>query len=143
MKYWDNEGKHTKLFEEIWDKHVPAQGESESPIGEAVRCFGRVNYDMGNNGCGNIYEKVHTNSGYFDDEEDEEYELEFYGDMWEDVFGTLAKWVGYSLVEDLKEECQMVFETSNFDRVEVIDKVGDALGDKILKEIETVKSLEV
>jgi hypothetical protein len=133
MKYWNNEGKHTELFETIWEKHVPTSGESDHPIGEVVRCFGRINYDMGNNGAGNIFEEKTTREYFsYDDDDDYEEDIE-YELVWEEVFDELVSWVGHDMVESLKNECENLVIFGNFDNVKVIDQVGDALGDKISK----------
>ena len=140
MKYWNKTGKYDKLFDEIWNELVPASGESTSPVGELVRAFGRINYDMGNNGAGNIYE------GWGDYGEDEwgdpiEREVEMVS-FYESLFSRLVMPVGLVLVNKLKEETLYMVEhysTFSYNKPPlggeewVIDQVGDALGDYIVK----------
>lgn len=52
--YWNNDGAYTDLFDKIWEEEVPKTGESKTVDGELVRCFGRLNYDWGNNGNCNV-----------------------------------------------------------------------------------------
>jgi hypothetical protein len=145
MKYWQNEGKHSEFFEKIWGKYVPTHGESENPIGEVVRCFGRINYEMGNNGCCNMFEEELVDGwNIWDCEGDDEREREYVmTEFYTELFETLKGWVDGSLVESLKEECEKLRISGNFKNVKVIDQVGDALGDKILKVFDANKILEL
>lgn len=153
MKYWSHEGKHNDLFDAIWEKYVPASGESSNEIGEVIRAFGRINYECGNNGCMNMFEDGEEIGHPFfrgDDDEDDyyepEYEIElsqFYGEF----FDTIREFVGITntkLIDDLEEEMEMVNNSGNFSRVKVIDQVGDLIGDIILKDHpEFVKDLDL
>lgn len=51
--YWNNSGKYQKEFDALWEKHVPASGNSETLAGEMIRAAGRLMYDFYNNGMGN------------------------------------------------------------------------------------------
>jgi hypothetical protein len=130
MKYWSNEGKHSELFEKIWAKYVPVQGESENLYGELVRCFGRINYDMGNNGAGNIWEERLPDGFFDDDEDDAEYVMD---NNWEPMFDKLKLVIDRRLIEKLEDETENLAILGNFERVHVIDEVGDALGDYLIK----------
>lgn len=54
MKYFYNKGEHTNLIKKCWDKFVPFDGAANTILGEVVRSFGRINYDIGNNGACNL-----------------------------------------------------------------------------------------
>jgi hypothetical protein len=149
MKYWEDKGKHTALFDKIWKKLVPDQGECENEIAELVRCFGRINYEMGNNGCCNMFEmELVDNSSWYDDEEDydDEYEAGDLDEYYDRMFAKLNGPVDYSLMKGLEHECRNLANecsSSKFDKVHVIDEVGDALGDYIVKvcvDVETITS---
>jgi hypothetical protein len=143
MKYWQNEGKHTDLFEKIWAKLVPTTGESDSEVGEVVRAFGRINYECFNSGNGNMYEEQEVD-GYSiwdcEDEDEREYEyvmIPFY----EEFFATIEEFLGWrksqALIEDVKCEMLSVREgcsQSRFENTEKLDEMADQIGDKILKD---------
>ena len=57
-KYWNKTGKYSQLLDEKWNELVPDSGEAETEIGELIRSFGRINYEMFNNGCCNMFEEV-------------------------------------------------------------------------------------
>ena len=137
MKYWNNEGEHTTLFDSIWFEHIPVQGESEDAHGELVRCFGRINYDMGNNGAGNIWEET-DDSFYYDDDEDDigllyDIEMELC-ESWVYFFERLETVLPSKLIESLREETMNLNRSGNFNNVYVIDEVGDALGKYIIEQ---------
>ena len=130
MKYWDQVGKHTKLFNAIWEELVPAKGESDNPVGEMVRAFNRIGYDMGNNGAGNMYEDWGDG------------ESGVLSDYFKDLYAKLVMPVGLDLVRKSKRETQYMVENySTFSYKKpplgeeewAIDQIGDALGDYILK----------
>jgi hypothetical protein len=132
--YWSNKGKHSSFFDKVWEEKVPVLGESTSIIGEAVRCFGRINYDLGNNGGGNMVDEE-LSDGYYmwDCEDDDERECEYViNEFWLPMFDTLMFWVGKDLVERLKEEV-IDMASGVINDAKVIDEVGDALGDRLLK----------
>ena len=52
--YWANNGAYSELFDKKWDELVPANGKCSTIHGELMRCFGRLNYDYGNNGNCNV-----------------------------------------------------------------------------------------
>jgi hypothetical protein len=48
--YWANNGAYSTLLDEKWNELVPSSGNAETLHGELIRCFGRLNYEFGNNG---------------------------------------------------------------------------------------------
>ena len=78
--YWNNKGKYSKEFDQLWEELVPSEGEAESKKGELVRCLGRLHYEFYNNGnCNAVYEFPVS---WSEDEDDYDYEVDdFYQDM--------------------------------------------------------------
>ena len=48
--YWDSNGAYQKEYDELYDKLVPPQGDSETIHGELIRCASRFFYEYCNNG---------------------------------------------------------------------------------------------
>jgi hypothetical protein len=149
MKYWQETGKHSQLFDKIWEKLVPAKGESDSEVGEVVRAFGRINYECFNNGNGNMYEEELVDGWDIWDcegEDEREYEnvmVPFY----EEFFATIEEFLGWrksqALIEDVKCEMLSVREgcgQSSFKETESLDELADRIGDKILRDFPDVVS---
>ena len=53
--YWDNEGKYQEQYTKAWDKLIPASGEAEDGLPEALRAISRIGYDYYNNGFCNLW----------------------------------------------------------------------------------------
>jgi len=53
--YWDNEGKYQEQYTKAWEKLIPASGEAEDGLPEALRAISRVGYDYYNNGFCNLW----------------------------------------------------------------------------------------
>ena len=57
-----------KKFQELWNKHVPSKGMAKTIKGEAVRCIGRLDYDINNNAmCNDMIYEVLFLQNYFSD----------------------------------------------------------------------------
>ena len=69
--YWNNKGKYSKEFDQLWKELVPSDGEAESKKGELVRCLGRLHYEYYNNGNCNAAVEV-----YLPEYNEDEYDLE-------------------------------------------------------------------
>ena len=54
--YWDNEGKYQEQYTKAWDKLIPASGEAEDGLPEALRAISRIGYDYYNNGFCNLWQ---------------------------------------------------------------------------------------
>jgi hypothetical protein len=82
--YWANNGAYSEMFDIIWHELIPSSGNAETVHGELVRCFGRLNYEFGNNGNCNLHDWVsetcphcdgdgyESNYSFNDDEEEQE-----------------------------------------------------------------------
>ena len=47
---WDGNHPRQAEWDALWDKHVPASGEADTPYGEAIRGLGRLIHEYYNNG---------------------------------------------------------------------------------------------
>ena len=54
-KYWDSEGKYQEQYDKAWKKLIPASGEAEDGLPEALRAISRIGYDYYNNGFCNLW----------------------------------------------------------------------------------------
>lgn len=54
--YWDNKGKYQTEYNEAWKQLVPASGEAEDGLPEALRSISRIGYDYYNNGFCNLWQ---------------------------------------------------------------------------------------
>jgi hypothetical protein len=48
--YWNGEGKHQEMYDNLWQLLVPARGEANTMEGEMLRIAGNFYYDRYNNG---------------------------------------------------------------------------------------------
>ena len=53
--YWDNKGKYQTEYKEAWKTLIPASGEADDGLPEALRAISRVGYDYYNNGFCNLW----------------------------------------------------------------------------------------
>jgi hypothetical protein len=53
--YWNNEGKYQAEYDAAWKALIPASGEAEDGLPEALRAISRVGYDYYNNGFCNLW----------------------------------------------------------------------------------------
>jgi len=53
--YWDNNGKYQEQYSKAWEKLIPASGEAEDGLPEALRAISRIGYDYYNNGFCNLW----------------------------------------------------------------------------------------
>jgi hypothetical protein len=54
--YWDNEGKYQEQYNKAWEQLIPASGEAEDGLPEALRAISRIGYDYYNNGFCNLWQ---------------------------------------------------------------------------------------
>ena len=123
MKYWNNKGKYTTEIDAAWEKYVPASGDASSLVGQVVRAFGRINYEIFNNGCGNM----------IDDEGFDEGNLKL-NKFYRGFFCDLNRVIGYALCLELENACiKKAGEQFEFDQISpIIDSVGDKVGEWVV-----------
>lgn len=81
MKYWSGEGQYQDLFHKHWKNLVPESGRADTEEGNAMRAIAKINYDIFNNGAGNIVDQVEEV-----DEYDEYYTEYSINRWWEEYF---------------------------------------------------------
>ena len=89
MKYWNGKGKYQDLFDKHWKKLVPESGRADTAEGNALRAIAKINYDIFNNGAGNIVRQTEEMDDYGDYYT--EYEIERW---WEDFFEEISEFAG-------------------------------------------------
>jgi hypothetical protein len=53
--YWDNDGKYQAQYDLAWKQLIPASGEADDGLPEALRAISRIGYDYYNNGFCNLW----------------------------------------------------------------------------------------
>jgi hypothetical protein len=131
MLYWNKEGKYSEILNRAWDEFVADSGEAETEIGELVRSFGRINYDLFNNGAGNMFDSGPIEEVWDDENQEENWEIKGLDSMFQGFFENLLEATNDpELIGALERECRIVCETGNFNKKDwVIDKVGDVVGE--------------
>jgi len=125
MKYWDKTGKYSQLLSEKWDELVPDSGEAETEIGELIRAFGRINYEIFNNGCCNMFHDNNPEEEYLSDVDIEIDTM--YGDFFDKISHAVNDDV---LMIKLERECENLFLNTNYNKENwVIDVIGDKVGE--------------
>ena len=127
MKYWNEEGKHQKLYKKYWNALVPPEGVAFTVEGNALRAISSIYYDVFNNGAGNIVNE----SEDWDDWGDlvTEYEIDRF---WKPKFYELGDFISYTHVENLKRMIiRYVQSDSDGGLAEELDKTMDMVIEKI------------
>jgi hypothetical protein len=89
MKYWNGEGEYQDLFHKHWKNLVPESGRADTAEGNAMRAIAKINYDIFNNGAGNIVDQVEEM------DENEEYYTEYsINRWWEEYFDDIEEFSG-------------------------------------------------
>ena len=92
MKYWNGEGQYQDLFDKHWKNLVPESGLADTAEGNALRAIAKINYDIFNNGAGNIV----------DQREEMDEDGEYYTDYsinrwWEEYFDDVEEFAGLNV----------------------------------------------
>tara|TARA_R100000278_G_scaffold15900_1_gene16260 strand:+ start:646 stop:1047 length:402 start_codon:yes stop_codon:yes gene_type:complete len=92
MKYWNGKGKYQDLFDKHWEKLVPESGRADTAEGNALRAIAKINYDIFNNGAGNIVNQVEEM------DEDEEYYTDYsINPWWNEYFDDIEEFAGLNM----------------------------------------------
>ena len=132
MRYWDRSAEHYDLVDEARSKLVPIMGDAPTTLGQMVRAFSNINYDIFNNGGGNLYEANLVGGPFWDDSEEEEYENEL-KELTEDHLYALKMFIDRRLVKKLEEEILNIHECDITSIEPVIDEVGDAVAQVLIE----------
>lgn len=92
MKYWNGEGQYQDLFHKHWKNLVPESGRADTAEGNAMRAIAKINYDIFNNGAGNIVNQVEE----MDD--DEQYYTDYsINPWWNEYFDDIEDFAGLNI----------------------------------------------
>ena len=92
MKYWNGEGQYQDLFHKHWKSLVPESGRADTAEGNAMRAIAKINYDIFNNGAGNIVDQVEEM-----DEDDEYYTNYSINPWWNEYFDDIEDFAGLNI----------------------------------------------
>lgn len=107
MKYWNGEGQYQDLFHKHWKNLVPESGRADTAEGNAMRAIAKINYDIFNNGAGNIVDQAEE----MDDDGD--YYTEYsVNPWWEEYFEDVEAFAGLD-VDRLKRK---IIESVQYDK---------------------------
>ena len=107
MKYWNGEGQYQDLFHKYWKNLVPESGRADTAEGNAMRAIAKINYDIFNNGAGNI-----VNESMEVDDDGEWYTLYEVNPWWEECFEDIEAFAGLD-VDRLKRK---IIESVQYDK---------------------------
>jgi len=107
MKYWNGEGEYQDLFHKHWKNLVPESGRADTAEGNAMRAIAKINYDIFNNGAGNIVDQVEEM-----DEDGEYYTEHSINRWWEEYFEDVEEFAGLD-VDRLKRK---IIESVQYDK---------------------------
>ena len=122
--YWDSEGKYQEQYDKAWKKLIPASGEAEDGLPEALRAISRIGYDYYNNGFCNLWRTW----------DDGEKTMDSY-------YESLVDYLAYHVPRELHKELTDWLPTINYGGVawgangdDVIDRIINHIMEGIIKE---------
>ena len=127
MKYWNGEGKYQDLFDKHWKNLVPESGRAETAEGNALRAIAKINYDIFNNGAGNIVNQVEEM------DEDEQYYTDYsINPWWNEYFDDIEDFAGLN-VDRLKTK---ILGYVHWDRDAGLSELMDDYIDRIILRVD-------
>ena len=127
MKYWNGEGQYQDLFDKHWKKLVPESGRADTAEGNALRAIAKINYDIFNNGAGNIVNQVEEM------DEDEQYYTDYsINPWWNEYFDDIEEFAGLN-VDRLKTK---ILGYVHWDRDAGLSELMDDYIDRIILRVD-------
>jgi hypothetical protein len=128
--YWDNEGKYQAQYNRAWKQLIPASGEAEDGLPEALRAISRIGYDYYNNGFCNLWrssEAYDRDGCYYD-----EYSMDSY-------YEELVDYLRYEIPRDLHKQLEeFLLDAQGYgnwsDSADIIDRIIDYIMEGIIKD---------
>ena len=139
QSYWDNEGKYQAQYDRAWKQLIPASGEADDGLPEALRAISRIGYDYYNNGFCNLWrqwEEYDCDGSYIDYTMDSYYE-------------GLVEYLRANMPSDMYKELRsFLLDAQGYgnwsDQAGIIDRIIDFIMEQIIEqeliETETVTS---
>ena len=127
--YWDSEGKYQGLYDRAWKQLIPASGEAEDGLPEALRAISRIGYDYYNNGFCNLWRHFEEFDG---DEHYDDYVMDSY---YEELVDYLKSHIPSDLSQDLHWFLQDAQGYGNWsDQAGVLDRIIDHIMEQIIEQ---------
>lgn len=127
MKYWNGKGQYQDLFDKHWKNLVPESGRADTAEGNALRAIAKINYDIFNNGAGNIVNQVEEM------DEDEEYYTDYsINPWWNEYFDDIEEFAGLNM-DRLRTK---ILGYVHWDRDEGLSKLMDDYIDRIVLRVD-------
>ena len=127
MKYWNGEGQYQDLFDKHWKNLVPESGRADTAEGNALRAIAKINYDIFNNGAGNIVNQVEEM------DEDEVYYTDYsINPWWNEYFDDIEDFAGLNM-DRLRTK---ILGYVHWDRDEGLSKLMDDYIDRIVLRVD-------
>tara|TARA_B100000424_G_scaffold267682_1_gene261013 strand:- start:2355 stop:2756 length:402 start_codon:yes stop_codon:yes gene_type:complete len=127
MKYWNGKGQYQDLFDKHWKNLVPESGRADTAEGNAMRAIAKINYDIFNNGAGNIVNQVEEM-----DEDDEYYTDYSINPWWNEYFDDIEDFAGLN-IDRLKTK---ILGYVHWDRDEGLSELMDDYIDRIVLRVD-------
>ena len=128
--YWDNEGKYQEQYNRAWKQLIPASGEAEDGLPEALRAISRIGYDYFNNGFCNLWraEEAYDSDGCYYDE----YRMDSY-------YEELVDYLRYEIPRDLHKQLEeFLLDAQGYgnwsDQAGIIDRIIDNIMESIIED---------
>lgn len=128
--YWDKEGKYQAQYDLAWKQLIPASGEADDGLPEALRAISRIGYDYYNNGFCNLWQTWEECDG---DECYTEYTMDSY---YEDLVDYLRHQISsLKLYNDFRSWLRTTKGYCNWsDGSDVIDRIIDDIMEQIIEQ---------
>lgn len=128
--YWDNNGKYQKQYNKAWEQLIPASGEAEDGLPEALRAISRIGYDYYNNGFCNLWqsrEEYDEDGCYYD-----EYEMDSY-------YRDMVEYLAYEVPRELHKKLQeFLLDAQGYgkwsDQADILDRIIDYIMEQIIEQ---------
>ena len=129
QSYWDNEGKYQAQYDRACKQLIPASGEANDGLPEALRAISRIGYDYYNNGFCNLWQSSEEYDGY------DHYDVYRMDSYYEELVDYLAYEIPRDLHKQLKEFLLDAKGYGNWsDNADIIDRIIDHIMEGIIKD---------
>jgi len=127
--YWDNEGKYQEQYNAAWKALIPASGEAEDGLPEALRAISRIGYDYYNNGFCNLWQmwEEYDCDGSYND-----YTMDSY-------YKDMVDYLRYQIPLPMHKELEaFLLDAQGYgnwsDKADIIDRIIDHIMEGIVKD---------
>ena len=128
--YWDNDGKYQAQYNKAWKQLIPASGEAEDGLPEALRAISRIGYDYYNNGFCNLWradEEYDSDGSYYD-----VYRMDSY-------YKEMVEYLAYEVPRDLHKQLkEFLLDAQGYgnwsDNADIIDRIIDHIMEQIIEQ---------